>query len=206
MCDNVNRKLKNWHTGADAAPRVALLSGVGGKAFCAGGDIVSLYHAKNNKPGYDAGMLSKFFATEYLMDYSLTTMSPLQIALWNGIVMGGGVGISCHAPIRVATELSMYAMPETGIGFFTDVGGSYFLPRIKSNPAIGLYLALTGHRLKAKELCAWGIATHYIPTEQLDGLRGDLKNVALSDTDEQIRTIVDSHSDAEATSGPITNL
>ena len=105
------------------------------------------------------------------MDYALTTMSPLQISLWNGIVMGGGVGISCHAPIRVATELAMYAMPETTIGFFTDVGGSYFLPRVKNNPSIGLYLAMTGHRLKAKELCAWGIATHYIPTDKLDNLR-----------------------------------
>ena len=107
----------------------------------------------------------QFFAVEYLMDYALTTMTPMQISLWNGIVMGGGVGISCLAPIRVATELSMYAMPETAIGFYPDVGGSYFLPRIKNNPSIGLYLALTGARLKAKELCAWGIATHYITTD-----------------------------------------
>lgn len=79
-------------------------------------------------------------------------MRPLQIALWNGITMGGGVGVSCHAPIRVATEATVYAMPETGIGFFTDVGGSYFLSRVKNNINLGLYLGLTGHRLKAKDL------------------------------------------------------
>ena len=78
--------------------------------------------------------------------------------------MGGGVGVSVHAPIRVATDNTVYAMPETGIGFFTDVGGSYFLPRVKSNIRHGLYLGLTGHRLKAKELVQWGIATHYVPS------------------------------------------
>ena len=76
--------------------------------------------------------------------------------------MGGGIGISCHAPIRVATNNTMYAMPETGIGFFTDVAGSYFLPRIKGNSAIGLYLGLTGHRLKAQDVVKWGVATHFV--------------------------------------------
>lgn len=64
--------------------------------------------------------------------------------------MGGGVGISCHAPIRIATDSTMYAMPETGIGFFNDVGGSYFLSRVKHNVSLGLYLGLTGYRLKGK--------------------------------------------------------
>ena len=91
-------------------------------------------------------------------------MKPTQISVWNGIVMGGGVGISVHAPIRVATDNTVYAMPETGIGFFTDVGGSYFLPRVKNNDiSLGLYLGLTGQRLKAKELVQWGVATHFVP-------------------------------------------
>lgn len=112
------------------------------------------------------------------MDYSLTTMKPLQIALWNGIVMGGGVGVSCHAPIRVATDNTMYAMPETGIGFFTDVGGSYFLSRIKGDISLGMYLGLTGHRLKAKDLVKWGVATHFVPADKIDSLKQDIvKNV-----------------------------
>lgn len=76
--------------------------------------------------------------------------------------MGGGVGLSVHAPVRVATDNSMYAMPETAIGFFTDVGGSYSLSHLKS-VSLGLYLGMTGFRLKAKDLVKWGIATHYVP-------------------------------------------
>ena len=86
--------------------------------------------------------------------------------------MGGGIGISCHAPIRIATEKTVYAMPETAIGFYCDVGATYFLPRIKGdNTALGLYLGLTGHRLKSQELLAWDLATHFIPTALLSDLR-----------------------------------
>jgi len=84
--------------------------------------------------------------------------------------MGGGVGVSAHADIRVATDNTVYAMPETGIGFFTDVGGSYFLARIKENIHLGLYLGMTGHRLKSRELVKWGIATHYVPKDKLGEL------------------------------------
>jgi len=81
--------------------------------------------------------------------------------------MGGGVGVSVHAPIRVATDTTLYAMPETGIGFFTDVGGSYFLSRVKQNISLGLFLGITGNRLKSKDLVKWGIATHYVPKDKL---------------------------------------
>jgi len=113
--------------------------------------------------------------------------------------MGGGVGVSCHAPIRVATDKTVYAMPETGIGFFTDVGGSYFLSRVKGNISLGLYLGLTGHRLKAQDLVQWGVATHYVPVEELDNLRADIiNNVSQSSTDEDISAIVDARSDFSA--------
>lgn len=88
--------------------------------------------------------------------------------------MGGGVGVSVHAPIRVATDSTVYAMPETGIGFFTDVGGSYFLSRVKNNISLGLYLGLTGHRLKSRDLVKWGIATHFVPKDKLPELYTDL--------------------------------
>lgn len=146
MIQLINNKLHQWHI-TGSSPRIALISGTGGKAFCAGGDIVSIYNANVGK--LPASMKADFFAYEYLADYALTQMKPLQISIWNGIVMGGGVGVSCHAPIRVATDNTVYAMPETGIGFFTDVGGSYFLSRVKNNTCLGMYLGLTGHRLKA---------------------------------------------------------
>lgn len=126
------------------------MSGVGGKAFCAGGDIKLIYDSGTGKA--DPKIKNQFFHDEYVLDYALTKTIPLQISIWNGIVMGGGVGVSVHAPIRVATDNTVYAMPETGIGFFTDVGGSYFLSRINHNIHLGLFLGLTGHRLKGREL------------------------------------------------------
>eukprot|EP00351_Strombidinopsis_sp_SopsisLIS2011_P005511 CAMPEP_0116875488 /NCGR_PEP_ID=MMETSP0463-20121206/7470_1 /TAXON_ID=181622 /ORGANISM="Strombidinopsis sp, Strain SopsisLIS2011" /LENGTH=151 /DNA_ID=CAMNT_0004521223 /DNA_START=239 /DNA_END=694 /DNA_ORIENTATION=- len=147
-------KLKQWHgdDGGAAAdvPRTVLISGSGGKAFCAGGDIVDCYRAKMGTA--DASITKEFFAREYLLDYQLHKMDPRYIAIWNGITMGGGVGLTWHAPIRIATDNTMYAMPETAIGFFCDVGGSYFLSHLKNDPSLGLYLGMTGHRLKGQDL------------------------------------------------------
>lgn len=123
------QRVCKWNAEPSSAPRVALISGTGGKAFCAGGDIKQVYESGTGK--IDPSIKQQFFHDEYVLDYFLTQMKPLQISLWNGIVMGGGVGVSVHAPIRVATDNSVFAMPETGIGFFTDVGGSYFLSRVK---------------------------------------------------------------------------
>lgn len=102
--------------------------------------------------------------------------------------MGGGVGLTWHSPIRVATDTSMYAMPETAIGFFTDVGGSYFLSRIKNGDiALGLYLGLTGQRLKAQDLVLYGVATHFVPLANMSAMQDDLKNQVKPDsTNEQI--------------------
>ena len=144
-----------------------LISGRGEKAFCAGGDIVSLYKAR----GTDVNR--NFFAQEYIVDNGLATLSDhgaTQIALWNGITMGGGVGVSAHAPIRIATNNSVYAMPETGIGFFPDVGGSYFLARVKDDISLGLYLGISGFRLKGEDLLQWGIATHFVDQARIPEL------------------------------------
>jgi len=93
--------------------------------------------------------------------------------------MGGGVGLTWHSPIRIATDNTVYAMPETAIGFFTDVGGSYFLPRLnKDDISLGLYLGITGQRVKSRDLVKWGIATHFVPQERIPDLYSSLsKNV-----------------------------
>lgn len=163
MCNMVGGKLQEWHKDPANAPRVMLMSGAGEKAFCAGGDIVTLYHGKQE--GVSNKKLLEFFETEYLVDYSLSQLKNVeQISVWNGFVMGGGVGLTWHSPIRIATDNSLYAMPETAIGFFTDVGGSYFLPRIKNGDfSLGLYLGLTGARVKGRDLVKFGLATHYVP-------------------------------------------
>ena len=92
-------------------------------------------------------------------------MKPVQISCWDGIVMGGGVGISIHSPIRIATESSMFAMPEAKIGLFTDVAGGYFLSRLRKN--IGLYLGLTGARLKGEEVVQAGLANFFVEKSKI---------------------------------------
>lgn len=121
--------------------------------------------------------------------------------------MGGGVGLTWHSPIRIATDSTMYAMPETAIGFFTDVGGSYFLPRIKDGDiSLGLYLGLTGQRLKAQDLALYGVATHFVPQANMSALYADLKkNVTADSSNEQIEAIVNIHSLKDAHKGSIAN-
>ena len=126
------------------------MSGAGGKAFCAGGNLIDLYNAHISKNLADKTVLLEFFEKEFQLDYQLSLLQKTrQISVWDGIVMGAGVGLTWHSPIRIATENSVYAMPETAIGYFVDVGASYFLPRIKNDISLGLFLGLTGHRLRA---------------------------------------------------------
>ena len=121
--------------------------------------------------------------------------------------MGGGVGISIHAPLRIATENSVYAMPETGIGFFTDVGGSYFLSRIHHNIHYGLYLGITGHRLKGRDLVKFGVATHFVPQTKIQELKETLiKSVNVKTTDQEIISIIESVSDLSAQNEPIQHV
>jgi len=121
--------------------------------------------------------------------------------------MGGGVGLTWHSPVRVATDNSMYAMPETAIGFFCDVGGSYFLSRVKNDISLGLYLGLTGNRVKAKDLVKWGIATHYVPQDKIPELYERMsQSVTPQSTDADIDNIVSSLSDNSNAQEPIENL
>lgn len=167
MMKTLQDLLNGWNS--DPVTRVLLLSAEGNKAFCAGGDIRSLYEAK--KQSRDS-VLSEFFFKEYTLDYNLSRMKPIHISLWDGIVMGGGVGISIHAPFRIATESSVFSMPETAIGLYPDVGGSYFLSRLPGN--LGLYLGITASRLTGKELVQAGLATHFVSEENLDAMKKKL--------------------------------
>lgn len=109
-----------------------------------------------------------FFQHEYQMNYNLANQNVPQISLWDGIVMGGGVGLSVHGKYRVATEHTVFAMPETNIGFFPDVGSTYVLPRLDGG--VGNYIALTGARLYANDLLYAGLATHHVPSKHLKEL------------------------------------
>lgn len=148
--------------------KALVLKGAGGKALCAGGDVAALASgiSKNGNAGsVDA---TTFFRDEYILVQLIATLSKPYVALMHGITMGGGVGVSVHAPFRIATEKTLFAMPETDIGFFPDVGGTYFLSRLDGE--IGTYLALTSARLRGYDVVSAGIATHYIPSDRLPAL------------------------------------
>ena len=133
-----------------------------GRGFCAGGDIAFLRNSALNDNGV-SGL--KFFYEEYQLNHLMFTYAKPIVAFMDGITMGGGVGISQPARFRVATEHTRYAMPETGIGLFPDVGGGWYLARLPGR--LGQFLALTGARLDGAE-CLWaGLATHYLSSEQL---------------------------------------
>jgi enoyl-CoA hydratase len=153
MLEAMHRQLRAW-AGDPRVSRV-VLRGSGGRAFCAGGDIRQI-HALG-KAGRRAE-LTAFWRGEYWLDAAVKSFPKPYISLIEGIVMGGGVGISLHGDVRVAAESYSFAMPETGIGFFPDVGTTYALPRLPG--CTGRYLALTGARIGAGDALAVGLATH----------------------------------------------
>lgn len=160
MCVGVLEALEAWRS--DDGVRAIIIDHAEGRGFCAGGDIRMLADS-GAKDGAEA---RQFFHTEYRMNHRLFTYAKDTVAFMDGITMGGGVGISQPCRYRVATENTKFAMPETGIGLFPDVGGGWYLSRLPGR--IGQYLALTGHRLDGAETFALGLATHYLPAEQVE--------------------------------------
>lgn len=159
MCHALEAQLRAWRE--DARIAAVLVKGAGDKAFCAGGDIRHL--SENARAGDDYPY--RFWADEYRLNALIKHYAKPYLALIDGIVMGGGVGLSVHGRYRVVSEHALFAMPETGIGFFPDVGGSFFLPRCPGET--GLYLGLTGHRLRAADMLYAGIATHLVHRHRL---------------------------------------
>ncbi|XP_045336472.1 3-hydroxyisobutyryl-CoA hydrolase, mitochondrial isoform X2 [Leopardus geoffroyi] len=166
MIRHIYPQLKNWEQ--DPETFLIIIKGAGGKAFCSGGDVRVISEAgrANQK------MVQDFFREEYRLNNAIGSCQKPYVALIHGITMGGGVGVSVHGQFRVATEKSLFAMPETAIGLFPDVGGGYFLPRLQGK--LGYFLALTGFRLKGRDVYAAGIATHFVDSEKLGMLEEDL--------------------------------
>ncbi|WP_419815217.1 enoyl-CoA hydratase/isomerase family protein [Glacieibacterium sp.] len=157
-----------------------VIQGAGERAFCAGGDVVGLYHTgRSGSPEWPS-----FFHDEYRMNQAIAVYSDDYVALLDGVTMGGGVGLSIHGRYRVATERTLVAMPETGIGLIPDVGGTHALPRLPGE--IGTWLGLAGARLKGADCLYAGIATHFIPSDRLPLLR-DL----LATSEESVAQILD---------------
>lgn len=167
MVRTVTAALRRWRDDDDV--RAVLIKAVPGRAFCAGGDIVGVVGAAKTE---GAAAAAPFFFDEYRMNWRIGDLGKPYIALLDGITMGGGVGISVHGSHRIATENTLLAMPETGIGFFPDVGGSHFLPRLPAHA--GLYLGLTGARVDGATATRLGIATHFVPAASLQALEAAL--------------------------------
>jgi len=166
MCDAMIDALVAWRD--DPAVRVVLIDHAEGRGFCAGGDIRMIAES-----GAGDGVAARaFFRSEYRLNHLLFTYPKPIVAFMDGITMGGGVGISQPARYRIATERTMYAMPESGIGLFPDVGGGWYLSRLPGRT--GQFLALTGARIDGADCVALGLSTHYVPSDALDGLKARL--------------------------------
>ncbi|TFY76588.1 hypothetical protein EWM64_g7424 [Hericium alpestre] len=160
MLDSIAAKVEHWN---DADLSGAIASTGNGKAFSAGGDVADVV-LKAGKPQTRQEAID-YFRHEFGTDYILASLRKPYVAIMDGITFGGGAGLCAGAPFRVATEQTLFSMPETGIGYFPDVGASYFLSRLDGE--IGTYLALTGNSLSGRATFEHGFATHYVASQRV---------------------------------------
>ena len=173
MCTKILETLTEWAS-SDDVHLVLIDHEDGTRGFCAGGDIRMLAESGAG----DAVDAREFFRIEYQMNVALQAFPKPVVAIIDGVTMGGGVGLSVHGSHRVATERTVFAMPETGIGLFPDVGGGWFLPRLQGE--IGTWLAMTGARLKGADVAAAGVATHFLPSELVPALKKQISQADFS--------------------------
>ncbi|QSX34936.1 enoyl-CoA hydratase/isomerase family protein [Shewanella avicenniae] len=174
MVDALTKQLTLWQQDPQIA--AVLLDAVGDKAFCAGGDVRALYHARQQNPQHFVAQVSDFFEAEYRLDYQLHTFGKPVLVWGDGIVMGGGIGLLMGASHRIVTERSRLAMPEVTIGLYPDVGGTYFLSRMQGK--LGLFLGLTAYNLTAADARYVGMANHFLASSEKQRLLHALTAVA----------------------------
>ena len=162
MCSAMLAALVDWRDRPEV--EAMMLDHAEGRGFCAGGDVVMIARSGAG----DGSEARAFFHEEYRLNHLLFTYAKPTIAIMNGITMGGGVGISLPCTYRIATENTRFAMPETSIGLFPDVGGGWYLPRLPGR--VGEFIALTGARLDGAECHYLGLATHYVEQAQLEDM------------------------------------
>lgn len=170
MVGVITRALIEWHD--DPAVALVIVDGAGDRALCAGGDVVTLYDSRAD----GSGVAREFWSTEYRLNAMIGRFPKPFVALQDGIVMGGGIGLSGHASHRIVTERSMLAMPETGIGLIPDVGGTWLLAHAPGQT--GVYLGLTGARMTGADAIFAGFAGRFVPSERLPQLGLALEQAA----------------------------
>ncbi|CAE6946804.1 COG1024 Enoyl-CoA hydratase carnithine racemase [Vibrio sp. B1FIG11] len=180
MLAELNDQLIEWQDDPDLV--CVILNGAGEKAFCAGGDVRTMYHVMHEKSKEEtAEFCSNYFSLEYECDYLIHTYQKPIIGWGEGIVMGGGMGLFMGTSHRVVTPKSRLAMPEINIGLYPDVGGTWFLSQI--DPEVGLFLGLTGAMVNSSDAVTVGLAEWLLLEEQYPALLEELKQVAWGSTD-----------------------
>ena len=164
MVRQMTQALLDWRSADEV--RIVMIDHAGGRGFCAGGDVVSIARDETGTAGRD------FFFEEYRLNHLMYTYPKPGVVFMDGVVMGGGVGIACPCRYRVVTERTLFAMPETTIGLFPDVGGGRYLSRLRGRSA--QYLALTSARLDGADCVALGLANFYVPSDRLDAVKAEI--------------------------------
>ncbi|AKT41784.1 enoyl-CoA hydratase/isomerase family protein [Chondromyces crocatus] len=180
MIREIAPRLEAWER--DPEVKAVVIRSAGGKAFCAGGDVRAVAVSVGaSSPAGEEPLHLAYFREEYALNHRIHRYAKPFIALVDGISMGGGLGLSLHGSHRVVTERLMFAMPETAIGLFPDVGGGWFLPRFPGEA--GTYLGLTGARCNAADALWLGYATHHVPQDRLDALLDALTGARWDEAD-----------------------
>jgi enoyl-CoA hydratase/carnithine racemase len=189
MVEKINQNLNSWEI--DDQINSVIIEGAGDRSFCAGGDVVKLRKEVLAQGGAPTELSRSFFYDEYTLNYKISNYKKPFIALINGFTMGGGVGISMHGSHVVSSEKTMFAMPETAIGLFPDVGGGWLLGQL--DKGIGAWLSLVGARLKAYDLMRLNLVTNYVSSGEVENLRKSLISSS-PNKNEKVEAIIDNFS------------
>ena len=197
MFRDIDKALDAFESDPDVA--VIVLEGAGERGLCAGGDIRALY--ENSKVKGDLGKI--LWREEYILNARIAKFPKPYVAFMDGIVMGGGVGLSAHSSHRIVTERTKLAMPEVGLGFFPDVGGTFLLSRAPGE--IGTYFGLTGHTMNGPDAIYARFADAVVPSSKLAILREALTKVRPGTRSDEIKILIDGFATGE-TSGPVAAM
>jgi enoyl-CoA hydratase len=197
MFRDIDKSLDTFE--ADPAVGLILLEGAGERGLCAGGDIRALY--QSSQVHGDLGKI--LWREEYILNARIAKLAKPYVAFMDGIVMGGGVGLAAHGSHRVVTDRTKLAMPEVGLGFFPDVGGTWLLSR--SRGEIGAYFGLTGQTMNGPDAVYAGFADAVVPVAKLAGLRGALTKTAAGASSTEVKAVIDGFATGEA-AGPVAAL
>ena len=187
MVQKINQYLNLWEVKEEI--NCVIIEGAGDRSFCAGGDVVKLRKEVLADGGPPTQLSKSFFYDEYTLNYKISNFKKPFIALINGFTMGGGVGISMHGSHVVASEKTMFAMPETAIGLFPDVGGGWLLGQL--DKGIGAWLSLVGAKLKAYDLISLNLATNYVASTEIEKLKNSLITSS-PDTNDKVTSVINS--------------